>query len=153
METQVESMLRKAERLDVQQAIAVRPFQWKLAAGLLAAITFDTTLQLVWKTAVLEAPGDPSLIATFSSVFSNPLMLGVVFIMTLQFFNWLVVLAQADLSYAKPIASLSYVSVPVLSVIVFNEAVDILQIFGVVCVVIGVWFISRTAHLTQPRNQ
>jgi drug/metabolite transporter (DMT)-like permease len=122
---------------------------WKLMAGLLAAVVLDTVLQLTWKTTVLETPADPSPWATLGSVFTNPLFAGVIAIMTLQFFNWLMVLAQADLSYAQPIVALSYATVPVLSVLVLGEAVDFIQIAGMVLVIIGVWFISQTQHLGQ----
>ena len=123
--------------------------KWKLAIGLIASIAFDTLLQLTWKTTVLETPADPSPWATLSAVFANPLFLGMIGIMTLQFFNWLMVLAQADLSYAKPIGSLSYASVPAVSVLLLDEAVDALEIVGLVLVMAGVWFISQTAPLTQ----
>jgi drug/metabolite transporter (DMT)-like permease len=122
---------------------------WKLAAGLLAAVVLDTVLQLTWKTTVLAAPADPSPWATLGSVFANPLFIGVIAIMTLQFFNWLSVLAQADLSYAQPIVALSYATVPVLSVLVLGEAVDFVQAAGVALVIAGVWFISQTKHVGQ----
>jgi drug/metabolite transporter (DMT)-like permease len=118
-------------------------------AGLLVAVVLDTVLQLTWKTTVLETPADPSPWATLGSVFTNPLFAGVIAIMTLQFFNWLVVLAQTDLSYAQPIVALSYATVPVLSVLVLGEAVDIVQIAGMALVIAGVWFISQTKHLGQ----
>jgi drug/metabolite transporter (DMT)-like permease len=124
----------------------------KLVIGLLAAVTFDTLLQVTWKTAVLETPQDSSPLATLTSVFTNPLFAAVIFTMTLQFFNWLMVLGEADLSYAKPVASLSYASVPVLSVLLLHEAVDLVEILGVVFVVAGVWFISQTKPLTQPET-
>jgi drug/metabolite transporter (DMT)-like permease len=124
----------------------------KLVIGLLAAVTFDTLLQVTWKTAVLETPQDSSPLATLTSVFTNPLFAAVIFTMTLQFFNWLMVLGEADLSYAKPVASLSYASVPVLSVLLLHEAVDLIEILGVVFVVAGVWFISQTKPLTQPET-
>jgi drug/metabolite transporter (DMT)-like permease len=118
-------------------------------AGLLAAVVLDTLLQLTWKTAVLETPADPSPWVTLGSVFANPLFIGVIAIMTLQFVNWLMVLAQADLSYAQPIVALSYATVPVLSVLVLGEAVDPVQIAGVALVIAGVWFISQTKHLSE----
>ncbi len=127
--------------------------RWKLAIGLLAAVTFDTLLQLTWKTTVLETPADASPWATLGSVFANPLFLGVIALMTLQFFNWLAVLSQADLSYAKPIAALSYASVPVFSVLVLGEAVDKVEIAGLAFVIAGVWFISQTKPLTQESSK
>ena len=123
--------------------------RWKLAIGLLAAVTLDTLLQLTWKTTVLETPPDLSPWATLGSVFANPLFLGVIALMTAQFFNWLAVLSQADLSYAKPIAALSYASVPIFSVLILDEAVDSVEIAGLAFVIAGVWFISQTDAVTQ----
>ncbi len=130
-----------------------RRLRWKLAIGLAAAVAIDTILQLTWKTTVLETPSGPSTFATFTSVFANPLFLGVIALMTLQFFNWLIVLGQADLSFAKPIASLSYATVPIFSVIVLDEAVDIVEITGLVLVIIGVWFISQSKPLTEETSK
>ncbi len=123
--------------------------RWKLLTGLLAAILFDTLLQIVWKSAVLDTPSDPSPLGAIGALFSNPAVLGIVAIMAIQFFNWLMVLSEADLSYAKPVASLSYASVPVVSVLMLHEAVDSLEIAGVVFVIAGVCFISQSNPLTK----
>jgi len=124
-------------------------FRWRLLTGLVAAILFDTLLQITWKSAVLEAPPDPSPLGAIVSLLSNPALLGIIVIMALQFFNWLMVLGEADLSYAKPVASLSYACVPIVSVLMLNEAVDGFEIAGVVFVIAGVWFISQTKPLTE----
>ena len=123
--------------------------RWKLLIGLLAAVLFDTLLQITWKSAVLATPSDPSPIAAVGSFLSDPACLGIIAIMALQFFNWLVVLGQADLSYAKPVASLSYACVPVVSVLMLHEPVDGFEIAGVVFVIAGVWFISQTKPMTE----
>lgn len=128
-------------------------FRWKLALGLLAAVAFDTLLQLTWKTTVLQTPADSSPWGTLGSVFANPLFLGVIALMTLQFFNWLAVLGQADLSYAKPVVALSYASVPVCSVLMLNEAADLVEIAGVALVIAGVWFISQTKPATSETSK
>jgi uncharacterized membrane protein len=120
----------------------------KLAIGLFAAIAIDTLLQLAWKTTVLETAADASPLATLGSVFANPAFFGVLFLMAIQFFNWLIVLSQADLSYVKPISSLSYASVPVFSALALGEAVDGVEITGLMCVIAGVWLISQTQPLT-----
>ncbi len=123
--------------------------RWKLLTGLLAAILFDTLLQITWKSAVLATPSDASPLGAVSSFLASPALLGIVTIMAFQFFNWLMVLSEADLSYAKPVASLSYACVPVVSALRLNEAVDSLEIAGVVFVIAGVWFISQTNPLTE----
>lgn len=129
--------------------ILKKGLRWKLLLGLLAAVAFDTMLQLTWKTTVLDTPADSPPLATLAFVFANPLFIGVITLMTLQFFNWLVVLAQADLSYAKPVSAFSYASVPAVSFLVLGEAVDLVEIIGLVLVIAGVWFISQTKPVTQ----
>ncbi len=126
----------------------MRRWRWSLTIALLAAVVADTLLQIAWKAAVLQAPSG-GLAATWGSLFSDPLFASVIALMTFQFFNWLVVLGKADLSYAKPAASLSYACVPVFSAPLLNEPLDILEITGVVFVAAGVWFICRTEPTTK----
>ncbi len=126
-----------------------RKIPLRVALGLLAAVVIDTTLQIFWKTAVLNLPDTQSLTSVLA-IFREPLFIGVVCIMSLQFFNWMAVLSQADLSYAQPVTALSYVSVGVISAVFLHEPVDNVQMLGIACVIAGVWFISRTDHITQP---
>ncbi len=126
--------------------------RWKLVIGLLAAVLFDTLLQITWKSVVLEGPADPSPMSAIRAFLSNPALAGIIAIMALQFFNWLMVLGEADLSYAKPVASLSYACVPIVSVLMLNEAVDGLEIAGVAFVIAGVWFISQTKPMTEEKT-
>lgn len=126
-----------------------RRFRWRLLTGLLAAVLFDTLLQITWKSAILESPPDASPLEAIASLLSNRALIGIIAIMAMQFFNWLRVLAEADLSYAKPMASLSYVFVPVVSVLMLHEAIDGFEIAGVAFVTAGVWFISQTKPITE----
>jgi drug/metabolite transporter (DMT)-like permease len=123
----------------------------KVVLGLLAAICLDTALQLFWKTAVLALPasGATQSWLPFVSIFSEPLFIGVAAVMIVQFLNWIILLGRADLSFAQPIAALSYVSVCVLSGILFNEHVDRVQVVGIAFVLAGVWFITRTGHVSE----
>ena len=63
------------------------------------------------------------------------------------------VLGNADLSYAQPLTSLSYVSVYCLSVLYLKEATDLIQITGIIFVLAGIWFISQTDHVTQSNER
>ena len=127
-------------------------FPTRLAAGLLLAILIDTALQLCWKSAVLSLPNDGSPWLNLHAVLQSPLFIFVIFLMACQFFNWLMVLGNADLSYAQPVTSLSYVSVFCLSVIYLKEGTDLIQVAGILLVLAGVWFISQTDHITQPKE-
>jgi drug/metabolite transporter (DMT)-like permease len=125
----------------------------RLAAGLLLAILFDTALQLIWKSAVLALPheGSPSL--SVNAILRNPLFICVIVLMGCQLLNWLMVLSKADLSYAQPVTSLSYVSVLFLSVLYLKEAADLFRITGIILLLLGVWFHqSDGARHTNPRN-
>jgi drug/metabolite transporter (DMT)-like permease len=115
-------------------------------AGLWLAIALDTGVQIVWKIVVLNVPPDAGTIATAIDVLKQPLFYGVIAMFLTQLFNWLKVLGEADLSYAQPITSLSYVSVGVCSAVFLHEYVTIVQGLGIVLILVGVWFISQTEH-------
>ena len=129
-----------------------KAFPTRLAVGLLLAIVIDTALQLVWKSAVLSLPNDGSHWLNLQAILHSPLFIFVIFLMACQFFNWLMVLGNADLSYAQPVTSLSYVTVFCLSVLYLKEGTDLIQIAGILLVLAGVWFISRTDHVTQSKE-
>lgn len=122
----------------------------RLTGGLALAIALDTAVQILWKTAVDAVPVSDFAAATASALLQHPLIIAVIVLRIGQLFNWLMVLAHADLSYAQPITSLSYVSVCVLSVVYLHERVDSLEIAGISLMLAGVWFVSSTDHLTQP---
>jgi drug/metabolite transporter (DMT)-like permease len=147
------AMLFKPHRVTGNSPVSIkRKFPVRLAVGLLIAILIDTALQLVWKSAVLTLPHDGSPWLNLQAILQNPRFVFVIFLMGCQFFNWLMILGDADLSYAQPITSLSYVSVFFLSVLYLKEAADLFQIAGIMLVLVGVWFISQTEHLTQAQE-
>lgn len=116
----------------------------RLVIGLAVAIALDTGLQLVWKTGIAELPDTSSPWELLVAIARNPIFILVVVFMGAQLVNWLKVLDHADLSYAKPFTSLSYVTVCVLSVLLLGEHIAPLQIVGIVVVVAGVWCVSQT---------
>jgi drug/metabolite transporter (DMT)-like permease len=128
-------------------------FPIRLAIGLLIAILLDTVLQIVWKSAVLSLPSDGSPWLNMQAILHNPRFIFLIVLMAWQFFNWLMVLGDADLSYAQPLTALSYVSVFCLSVFYFKEAVDLIRITGILFVLAGVWFISQTDHITHSKER
>src|SRR5690348_11956197 len=123
-------------------------FPLRLVLGLAVAIALDTGLQLVWKTGIADLPETSSLRELVVAVARNPIFIVVVALMAAQLVNWLKVLDHADLSYAKPFTSLSYVTVCVLSVAILGEHIAPLQIAGIVVVVAGVWCVGMTRRAT-----
>jgi len=127
-------------------------FPIRLVIGLAVAIALDTALQLVWKTGVADLPDASSLRELAVAVARHPIFILVVALMAAQLGNWLKVLDHADLSYAKPFTSLSYVTVCVLSVVILGEHIAALQIVGIAIVVAGVWCVSQTGRTTLRRK-
>jgi drug/metabolite transporter (DMT)-like permease len=122
----------------------------RLTVGLALAIALDTAVQIFWKTAVDAVPVADSAGTTAWALLQHPLIIAVIVLKIGQLFNWLMVLAHADLSYAQPITSLSYVSVCILSVVYLHERVDSLEVAGVSLMLAGVWFVCSTDHVSQP---
>src|SRR5215813_5129263 len=124
------------------------PVPFRLVIGLAVAIALDTGLQLAWKTGIAALPDTSSVGETLVAIALDPIFILVVAFMAAQLVNWLKVLDQADLSYAKPFTSLSYVTVCVLSVLLLGERIAPLQVVGIVVVVAGVWCVSQTKRAT-----
>lgn len=118
-----------------------------LTFGLAFAIALDTSVQLILKITASHIPTTSSQWETLEATLNQPLIFAAALLMVLQLFNWLQVLERADLSYAQPITSLSYVSVGVFSGLYLDEGIDVLQIVGIAIILAGVWCISRTGSI------
>ncbi len=116
--------------------------------GLALTIVMDTLAQLSWKFAVEQVPDTIGLWQSLIETLSERWLYVALLLYTLQFFNWMIVLSHADLSYAQPITALSYVTVSGASSALFQEHLSLLRLVGLVMILLGVWFISRTTHRT-----
>lgn len=123
-------------------------FPARLLAGLAIAIASDTALQLVWKTGIADLPDTTSVAEILAAVAHSPIFIIVITLMAIQLVNWLKVLDHADLSFAKPFTSLSYVTVCLLSVLYLDERIDPMQVLGIAVVVSGVWCVASTPRTT-----
>lgn len=115
----------------------------KLVIGLGLVIILDTAGQLLWKFAVENLPATAALWEMVEAVLHEPWFLVVAAIFLCQLANWLKVLERADLSFALPITSLSYITVLGLSCLLFDEPVGLVKGVGVACVLTGVWLIGQ----------
>lgn len=123
-------------------------FPLRLVVGLAIAVATDTALQIVWKTGVAAIPDSDSLVETIFAAAGQPIFVIVIALMIIQLVNWLKVLENADLSFAKPFTSLSYVSVTALSVLWLGEQIAPWQLVGIAIVISGVWCVASTPRTT-----
>ncbi len=57
---------------------------------------------------------------------------------------WIIILSRAELSWAFPILSLSYVITVLVSPILLNESFSAQRLIGTVVICLGVYLVSRT---------
>jgi drug/metabolite transporter (DMT)-like permease len=62
------------------------------------------------------------------------------------FIIWTTILSKIDLSVAVPVASFSYILVPLASIIFLHEKVVFLRWVGIGFILVGVIFVSLTSH-------
>lgn len=82
------------------------------------------------------------LLGVFSSLYLWTGLLSVLVI----FIIWSVVLSKVDLSVAVPVASFSYILVPLSSALFLREKVSLLRWSGVFFILIGVVFVSLSTR-------
>ena len=119
-----------------------------VVVGLILAIVLDTFIQITWKLSVSHVPADASVSATIREALANPLFYAAMLAFGAQLFNWVRVLARADLSFAQPFTALSYISVLAISCHSMGENLSVSKLFGVALILVGVFFISRTPFST-----
>jgi drug/metabolite transporter (DMT)-like permease len=113
--------------------------------GLAVAIALDTAVQLFWKWVASWLPDGPWQDVALT-ILHRPYPLLLAALMVAQAVNWLKLLEHADLSFVQPITALSYISVCLLSALLFSEELGHIQLAGIACILLGVWFISRSGH-------
>ncbi len=123
-----------------------------VVAGLVLAVVLDTFIQITWKLAVRDVPADASVHTTLRLVLSSPLFLAAMLAFLAQLWNWLRVLARADLSFAQPFTALSYLTVLGISAYSLHERISVSKMLGVALILLGVFFISRTPYRTLDRT-
>jgi drug/metabolite transporter (DMT)-like permease len=117
--------------------------RWRIFVGVFLAIALDTATQTLWKMSANLVPDNVSLWDTLAILIHRPMFQLVGFLMICKLINWVKLLEVADLSYAKPVTSLSYVTVAIASVVILGERLHWQQVVGIVVVVAGVWLVSR----------
>ena len=131
-----------------QQHLLQRRVVWVTLA---LTIAIDTVQQLSWKAATFPVAWDAGVWQTLLTTFRQPLFHVAMILYVIQFFNWMMVLSNADLSYAQPITALSYVSVSAMAAVWFHEDIPPRHMMGITMILLGVWFISSTSHRTVGR--
>jgi len=114
----------------------------KPLAILLVSISLTSIGQLILKKGLLVVGPIERLGLKFFQMLINPLvMLGITFAI-LGWAAYVMALSKAELSYAYPIWSLTFVVVPLLSFFVFKESISLLKMGGLAFICLGVFLVA-----------
>lgn len=93
---------------------------------------------------VVHKLGPLSLPNFFLQSFLSPLVLGGLILYLISLFLWLIVLSKADLSFAYPLISISYILVIIFSGVFLHEVIGPARVIGALLIIAGVFFITRS---------
>ncbi len=115
----------------------------------------DSTGQVFMKKGLITSAAFPfdlhEIIFFISRNISSPLLWIGIFFYAVNFFLWIGILSQIDLSLAVPLGSASYVIVPLFAMIFLREQINASQWAGIFLIIIGIFFLSRsTSSLEKP---
>lgn len=125
----------------------------KVIFGLAMAIGLCSVSQLCWKYATTGVPADATAFQTLLITFTRPTFWIAAGLYTWQFFNWMMVLKYADLSFAQPITAGSYVVVGVAAWLIFGESLPPHRLVGTGLILAGVILISQSPHRSVPHTK
>jgi drug/metabolite transporter (DMT)-like permease len=84
-------------------------------------------------------------IRAIAAIFLNPYIVGGMLCYAVSIFLWMYVLSQQPVGIVYPMMSLAYVAAVLMGVLFLGESFSTLRIVGLAFVMMGVWFIARSA--------
>ena len=122
----------------------------KIISFLVLSDILETLSQLCFKKSAIS--GSDSFIRGFLDVFVflkgplfSPYLWLALFSVLLTFIIWSTILSKIDLSVAVPVASFSYVLVPIVSIIFLGEKISMLRWIGIFFILVGAIFVSLSS--------
>ncbi len=113
-------------------------------AVLLVSVALTSIGQLILKKGLLIVGPIERLGFKFFQMLIHPqVILGITFAV-LGWAAYVIALSKAELSYAYPVWSLTYVVVPLLSLLVFRESISLLKMGGLGFIFLGVVLVAAS---------
>ncbi len=114
----------------------------------LTSVAFGAVGQLTLKAgmnSVVAANGKLQLsLDTLIHMATNPLLIVGIAIFGISTLLWLFALAKADLSFAYPFLSLTYLVVLIGGAFLFGDKVTLPRVLGFAVIIAGVWIVARS---------
>ena len=120
---------------------------WDVIALIALLLVLDTFAQIFFKMGVTHLGEFPT--SNLTEVFKycadmalNPFVVGGIVALFFAFFTWLKLIAKVDLSFAHPMTSLVFVTIPLSASWLLHEPLHWSQIIGIILIVLGVFTVS-----------
>jgi drug/metabolite transporter (DMT)-like permease len=122
----------------------------KILLLLIASDILETAVHFFFKKSTLSAGSLQvvnlaSAAAFFKVVFFSPFLWCGLFTVVTVFILWSLILSKIDLSVAVPVASFSYILVPLVSIMLLHEKITAARWMGVFFVLAGVILVSLSS--------
>jgi drug/metabolite transporter (DMT)-like permease len=118
-------------------------------ALLLISLVFASIAQLLFKIG-MDKMGELSFtpisaaILTVLRIVTAPDIIFGIFFMLLSGLFWFIVLSRAELSFAYPMISLSYIMVALLSYFYLGEQISLVRWVAIIIIILGVAILARS---------
>lgn len=114
----------------------------------LTSVAFGAVGQLTLKAgmnSIVQSYGKLQLsFDTLLHMATNPLLIVGIAIFGVSTLLWLFALAKADLSFAYPFLSLTYLAVLIGGAFLFGDKVTLPRVLGFAVIIAGVWIVARS---------
>ena len=124
------------------------PLSLKIFSLIVVTDVLEALTQLFFKKGAVATHMVHVNFSTFpqfaAKLLTGPLVWIGILVYVLNFFIWMAVLFQIDLSVAFPVGSTSHLMVPFLAVLFLRESVSPIRWIGILMIVSGIYFIQRS---------
>lgn len=111
---------------------------------LLISVSLTSIGQLILKKGLLMVGPIERMGWRFFQMLANPVVLLGISFATLGWAAYALALSKSELSYAYPIWSLTYVIVPILSLLIYKESISWLKMGGLAFIFLGVILVAAS---------
>lgn len=123
---------------------------WNVIFLIVLLLLLDTFAQIVFKIGVTHLGEFPTenlfnIWKYCMQLALNPFVISGLVALCFAFFIWLILISKVDLSFAHPMTSLVYATIPLSASWILNEPIHWNQLVGIVIIVIGVYVVSDDA--------
>lgn len=128
-----------------------RPLTFLIFILIVSTDVLETVAQFCFKkTALLQhsvaITSISDVLRFISLAVANPFLWLALFAISVIFCLWITILSKIDLSVAIPVASFSYITIPLVSIIFFGEKIPFLRWIGIGFILLGVVLVSLSSH-------